>query len=461
MGNHYLTWVSIGYAALAATICAVEVKRTRKSGPDVLSVFMAIFLLQCCLPGIIIFGCLRLTGFQEPTGNPVFDRIFGTMEPSSAWLVLGMTAWFAMLIYVFMAAGGHAVRRILPGPRSGNWIMLRGSPSRLLFILSCGLALTLVSFWLMGDTLFGRYAALIALRAESAEFQSQRLAEFTFLLTQTWIWLSVVALFVIFERRGRALTWYFCLVCLVIFSALGVSRRAIFIPLLLAYLTVVLFEGRWRIKFILAASIPILLWVAYGKDALSAVAYGGSVEVVVGRYDTFAQAILRAASDIGITLVESVGTIGLLHIPPRFGVDHLLSIVNGAPIGWFLHWAGQDDGMPQRVVRLSTQAFARSDWDDIPPGLFGQMWLDFRLLGPIIWAFGFALQLSIVQLVFSWVVRTQAASAALVLATFVIALPLNSGSYDFTFTSDILALVLCLLFSFKAMRVTIQMDVHK
>lgn len=460
MGIHYLTWVSIGYAVLAGAICVVEIKRTRRSGPDVLSIFMAIFLLQCCLPGIVIFSCLQFTGAQDATGNPVFDRIFETMNSSSAWLVLGLTAWFAVLMYVFMAMGEHVMTRILPRLQRDSWIMLRGRPSRLLLLLSCGLALSLISFWLMGDTLFSRYAALIALRAESAEFQTQRLAEFAFLLMQTWIWLSVVTLFVIFERRGRAPTWYFCLMCLLVFAALGVSRRAIFIPLLLAYLTAVLSDGRWRVKYILAASIPILLWVAYGKDVLSAVAYGGSVGVVVGRYDTIAQASLRAASDVGITLVESVGTVRLLHIPLRYGVDHLLSVVNGAPIGWFLHWTGQDEGMPQRIVRISTQAFATPDWDDIPPGLFGQMWLDFRLLGPIIWSFGLALQLSVLQWVFSRAVRTREVSVAIVLATFVIALPLNSGSYDFTFTSDILALVLCFLFSFKVLRVTIQKDVR-
>lgn len=455
-----LIWVAAGYVLLTIAIFAIEVKRTRSCGPDVLTLFMALFVLQCCLPGIVIFGCLPITGVDQPTGNAVFDRIFAAMDPWSAWLVLGLTAWFAILIYIFMALGAAVMRRAQPGLCYGEWIMLRGSPARLLTVQIFGLALTMISFWRMGDSFVGRYASLIEFRAGSDQVESNGLANFAFLLTQTWIWLSVVTLFVLFERRGRNLAWYFSLICAAIFAVLAVSRRAIFIPLLLAYVTLVLFDGRWRAKFVLAASVPILLWIAFGKEALSAVAFGGSIAEVLGRYQTFTAGALRTASEIGITAVESLGTISLLHIPPRFGVDHILSVMHGAPIGWFLHWLGQDHAMPTRVVRLSTQAFSTPYDQDIPPGLFGQMWLDFRLAGPILWAFGFAAQLSIVQWVFSLAVRTREAIAAIVLATFVVALPLNTGSYDFSFGTDIVAIVLCLLFTFKVVRISFRMEVR-
>jgi hypothetical protein len=41
------------------------------------------------------------------------------------------------------------------------------------------------------------------------------------------------------------------------------------------------------------------------------------------------------------------------------------------------------------------------------------------------------------------------------LATFVIALPLNTGSYDFTFSVDIFVLLLALLFGVRLARVTV------
>lgn len=461
LGNGYVLWVCAGYALLTITICVIEVKRTRSSGPDVLSLFMALFLVQCCLPAIVIFGCLRITGVDQPTGNAMFDGIFAVTDLSSSLLVLGLTAWFAILIYLFMGFGSIVIRRVLPDVAPNRWILFRASLARLLIVLLLGAALTVVAFWKMGDTLFERYARLIAFRAGSDEFDGKHtLNTVAFLLTQTWMWLSVVALFAIFERRGRNFAWYVCLLCLMIFALLAVSRRAIFIPMLLAYFTVVLFDGRWRVKAVVVASLPVLVWVAFGKDVLSAVAFGGSAVEVLGRYQSMSAGILRTASDVGITVVESLGTIKLLHLPPRFGVDHLLAIMHGAPLGWVLHWLGQDRSMPVRIVRLSTRAFATPFDEDIPPGLFGQMWLDFRLAGPIVWALGFAVQLSIMQCIFFLSVRTREAVAVMVLATFVIALPLNTGSFDFSLGVDIFALVLCLLFTFKLSRISLRADPH-
>lgn len=456
LGTDYLPWVAFGYLLLTAVICGIEVMRTRMCGPDVLTLFMAMFLLQCCLPGIVIFGFLPFTGLDQPTGNPVFDRIFAAMDLSSAMLVLGLTAWFAFLIYIFMALGAVLIRRAaLHRLPSGQWLMLRASPTRLLVVLSVGLALTVLGFWHMGDSLVDRYSRLIELRAGVEAVEGDRLSNFAFSLSQTWTLLSPVALFVLSERRGRTLIWYCCLIGAGTFAVLSVSRRALFIPVLLAYFTFVLSDGRWRLKSVLAASIPILLLVAFGKEAFAAVAFGGSITEVVGRYQTVAAGAVRTACEMGITVVESLGTINLLKIPPRFGIDHLLSVMHGAPLGYFVHWLGQDSALPDRVVRMSTLAFSTPDDRDIPPGLFGQMWLDFRALGPIVWAFVFAIQLSIVQGVFSLAVRTKEAIAAIVLITFLVALPLNTGSYDFTFNDDVIALIMCLAFTFKPMRISL------
>lgn len=454
MGANEFFWVSGGYVLLTVAIFLYEMKRTGATGPDVLSVFMALFVLQCCIPGVVIFGCLPFTGLDQPTGNPAFDRIYAATSVPSALLVLGLTGCFVFFVYAFMALGAVTMRRgggaALPERSS---LLILGSSARILVMLALGTALTLTGFWFIGDSLVERYANVILLRGYSDTVASTTLNAFAFGLTQTWEWLALVALFVLLERRGRTPGWYFCLLCVVIFAFLGVSRRAIFIPPILAYFTLVLFDGRWRVKLVLAISIPILLLVAYGKEAFSAVAYQGSVEEVATRYESPAAGILRTASDTGITVVESLGTINLLDLPPRFGVDHVLSIFHGAPISWFFHWAKQDDVLPTRVVRLSTDAFSGPDAQDIPPGLFGQMWLDFRVIGPVVWAFAFAAQLWLLQRLLRAVIRTRQAMAAIVLLTFIVALPINSGSYDFTFGVDIVVLIMCLALVFKIRRV--------
>lgn len=456
LGTEYLPWVSAGYVALTASICAFEAKRIRASGPDVLSVFMVLFLLQCCVPGIVIFACLPFTGLSQPTDNETFDRIFAAMDLSSALMVLGLTACFVVFIYVFMAAGAILMRRLLPAESGRASIVLRGSDKLMLAVISFALVLTLITFWQGGDTLVERYINLIEERGGSEKVEYSTLNNLAFLLLQGWLWLSVVALFVLFERRGRTAAWYFCLVCMLIFALLATSRRALFIPILLAYLTLVLFDGRWRMKFILLALIPILVWVAFGKEIFNAVAAGRAGDGVYDRYQTFSAGALRTASDVGITVVESLGSMSLLDLPPRFGVDHLISVVQGPPIQWILHWTGSDRALPIRMVRLSTVALAGPYAEDFPPGLLGQMWLDFRIFGPMVWAFALAVQLSVVQRVFALMVRTRQAVAVVTLLTFVIALPLNSGSYDFTFSDDTLVAVLCLFLTFKVVRIRLR-----
>jgi hypothetical protein len=174
------------------------------------------------------------------------------------------------------------------------------------------------------------------------------------------------------------------------------------------------------------------------------VAFHGSFGGVLERYETVAASFLRAASEVGFTIVESVGSINLLHLPPRFGVDHLLSVLREIPTAH--RWLGD---LPPRIVRLSTEAFATSFDEDIPPGLFGQMWMDFRIFGPVVWGLLLSVQMSVVQHVFARTVRTRQAVALFTLVTFVVALPMTTGTYDFTFNYDIYALALCILLTFR------------
>jgi hypothetical protein len=447
----YFPLVSLGYAALTGAICMYERNRIRASGPDVVTVFMFLFVLQCCLPGIVIFACLPFVDPLSPLDNLAFDRILSRVDALTACLVLGLTASFAVFFYGILHFSGNLLRaagRTLP---SGQRFVVFGAEGRLLTVLAFGVAFTLISFFFIGDSMIERYTNLILLRQYSEDVESNVLTAYGFALTQSWAWLSVPALFVVSDTRGRGILWYICVASLVTLAVLGVSRRAIFIPFLLAYLTLVLFDGRWRVKWLLAASIPVLIWVGFGKEILSTVASGRGLEEVGERYSTLAGAVIRTASDVGVTLVESLGSITLLDVDLRFGVDHLLSFLRKIPVSW----VGWEPDMPPRIVRLSTEAFARFDDQDIPPGLFGQMWLDFGVLGPMVWAALFAVPMSILKRISGTTVITRQAAAVFALLTFVIALPLNSGSYDFTFSVDIFVLLLAMFFSFRMRRVRV------
>jgi hypothetical protein len=444
----YYFLVSLGYVLLTAAVGAYEARRIRATGPDTISVFIVLFVVQCCLPGIVIYACLPLIDGPAPTDVDAFDRIFAAADLPAALLVLGLTAWFVSCFYLFAALGGRLVRTLLGPSPSGLRLAPTGSAPRLLIVLTLGLTLSVASFYVLGSSMIERFTKLILFRAGEKEVQGSLLNAYGFALTQTWAWLSVPALFVIYERHGRRLWWFLCLFFLVVFAVLGVSRRALFIPLLLTYLTLVLFDHRWRPRWLLAAAIPMLLWIAFGKELIGTIAFEGTLGEVVERYGSFSASFLRAASEIGITIVESLGSINLLDLPTRFGVDHLLSPLRQIPTSHY--WLGI---LPDRIVRLSTAAFSTPDAQDIPPGLFGQMWMDFRVFGPVVWGLIMAAQMSVVQYAFARTIRTRQAAALFTLSTFVVALPLNTGTYDFTFSIDIYVLVLCIFLTFRWVRV--------
>ncbi|MBV9344119.1 MAG: hypothetical protein JOZ03_03925 [Gammaproteobacteria bacterium] len=435
---------------MTLAVTRYEFARIRIAGPDLITAFVLLFVIQCCLPGVVIYLCLPWVEVSSATGVIAFDRIFTALDLPAAYLVLGLTACFIVMFYASLGLWQRLLGQ-LGGKLSGrSLIAVHGSAYGLMLILSGGFLLSIVSFYTLGDSIVERFANLIFYRAGSERVQGTLLNAFAFALTQSWAWLSLPALFVVYERWGRRWSLGVCLLFLAVFVLLGVSRRAVFIPIFLTYVIFLLYDGRWRLKWVVVTLAPLLLWIAFGKELIGSVAFGVSESAITGRYESFADSFLRAASDIGITVVESLGAINLLDLAPRFGVDHLLSVLRQIPTSH--SWLGQ---LPPRIVRLSTEAFSSAQDEDIPPGLFGQMWMDFRAFGPVVWGLLLSLQISIAQHVFAQTIRTRQAAALFAVLTFVIALPLNTGSYDFTFSIDIYVLCLAVLLTFRLIPVRI------
>jgi len=402
---------------------------------------MVVFLIQCCLPGIAIFGLLPFADSVSPTGIDVFDGILQGIGSSNSLLVLSLTVWFVVAFYSGCAIGQLALARpraVKTGEDGPRRLVVRVSP--LLLVLTGGLALSVWSFYLLGDSMISRYANLILFRAGFEGIERNALNANAFALTQAWGWLSILAFFAAREAGARWWKPAACVVLIVLFALLGVSRRALFLPILLGYLTLLLYDSRWRVRWALVLAIPILLIIAFGKELSAALAWTGSVGGVPGLYGSWVSGALRSVSDLGITVVESLGTVRFLHLDLRFGMDHLLSIAQRMPEGVL----GIDLHFPERIVRISTAALADPNAQDLPPGLLGQMWLDFGILGPLVWGIVFGLQMSVLAYGWKLVERTKPAAAVFVLLTFIVALPLNSGSFDFTFSVDVFAVLLVL-----------------
>jgi hypothetical protein len=432
-------FVAAGFALLTLGVWLFDRVRTRRRGPDTITAFMTICLLQTGVAGAGIFASLPLVDPAEPTGAPAFDHIFLTADPSAGWMILGLLGWFVASFYLGCALFRIVLQHRRP-PVEGPQFALTVRPARVLLFLAAGAAITLLSFQLMGSTPLERYINLVLLRAGDASVPRTALNSNAFALTQAWGWLSVLALLAVWQRKGIGLWWVVALALVVGFALLGVSRRALFLPVLIGYLAFVLHHGKWNIKWVIGTSLPLLVLLAYGKEIIAAIAFGVPFESVQSQYSTIAAGTLRALSDLGITTVESLGSMTLVESAPRLGVDHVLSIMQRFPEGML----GWDFNFPERFVRVSTAAFLDANAQDIPPGLMGQMWHDFRIAGPLVWGMVFALPMSVVQFFHETTRRSLESSAVFVLIVFIVALPLNTGSFDFTFNVDILALLVAL-----------------
>jgi hypothetical protein len=95
-----------------------------------------------------------------------------------------------------------------------------------------------------------------------------------------------------------------------------------------------------------------------------------------------------------------------------------------------------DSIFPERIVRIATRAFAGADDEDIPPGLFGQMWIDFRIFGPVIWGLVFGALMRYMQNRFDGSRITLQSAAYVMVVVYIVTLPLNTGSFDFVFSLD-------------------------
>lgn len=447
MSNVQHLLVAAAYAVLTALVCLTEWYRTRRTGLDAVSIFVALFTLQCCIAGIAIFGLLPFASVDSGTGVTVFDRVLWGADVTIALLVCCLTLWFILFFYLGVAISRAAIPALSRQSAQVAVAVLGVRKAYLFGLLAAGMLLTLYSFFQLGDDFVSRYAKLILLRNLDGDVERNAINANALALAQTWNWLSVIAIVCVFEQRRWR--WLLPIACvgLIIFAVLGVSRRAMFIPVLMLFLSAALYRGGWPLRGIAFTTVPLVLVVAFGKNLLAAISSSAAVDAVVSD-DSWTGALLRAAADIGITIIESLGTLQFMDIGLRFGQDHLISMLQILPE----QSLGFDFDYPERIVRLSTEAMDGPDALDIPPGLIGQMWLDFRMLGPVIWGLAFGLQMGVVQSFFENTGRTRQAAAFFVVIIFVIALPLNSGSYDFTFSIDIVVLVLALLLCVRSKR---------
>jgi hypothetical protein len=440
------------YFCLTVLLFCLERNRTRRKGPDLLSLFVVVFALQNIIPGVVI--CFLLSQYAHPPDlqNELFDHVYQHISPTYIFLSAVMSLGFLLSLYIFYNKLYSRYAQTMRDPPRES---LQVVPSRLWLVTLLGVSSSYFLLKSMGQgSLLNSYGALVLFRSGagvSRNFVNANL----FSLTQTFALLSIIPfVYLVFRPGGIGKALRVCVATagVIVFSLLCVSRRALPLDILLIYFTLVIVNKKWYLRFGGLAFLLFLPVLIYGKAVIFSIGAGGNLQGVLEAVKTtsVSDALLGGFTYLGITLVSSWATFMFLDIPFRFGVDHILSMLSRIPLGSM--GFDKDAIFPERIVRISTRTFVDSNAQDIPPGLMGQMWLDFGIFGPVIWGMMFAAALSFMQIRFDGKQKTPQAVAFFMICLYILSLPLNNGSFDYVFSVDIFFLVLFLLIVYKRVK---------
>ena len=432
---------------LALLFFIVKIEIGRRS--DLLSIILFIFFLQIILPGIALPLLIFMGGEDLYLGNVFLDRIYHGSNGLAVVLTSLLASMFVFSLYV-----GYFVlstRRVKWVEKTGRALII--VRWRLFGVLALGVVSMLYLFLSMpGASVGDKYFNLVLFRSQHESFFDDTRNFVTsnlFSLTQTFAISATFLFFYLKGNQGRiSKIWLAVFVVLMIFMAtFAVSRRIIMIQLLVIYFALVLKTGKWYFRRVVWVAPLALLLLGFGKDLIWQLPQylSGARSEVNLEYESPVVPILNGFSSLGISINSSWATLMFFDDPPiRFGLDHIISVARRLPLGVF--GVDEDQLYGPRIVRISTETFVDGYALDIPPGLMGQMWLDFRILGPIVWGLVFGVLLRYVQVIFSRFDRTWTSCGIFAVVAFVIALPINSGSFDFSFSVDIIFLMLFMWF---------------
>jgi len=418
----------------------VEKARIIKSGPDLLTFFILMLVIQMVLPGMFLTAVAGLFSGEINIGVPFMDKVLNEIGFYEIALVFILLFLFVLSLYAFWFLVNQKINL---QKNYTTKIKITVSFWRWLVVMIMGL----IGMWILLKELDG-YNNVVFFRSDETGTRKGFVASNLFSLTTTFMMLSVVGM-IMFWKKKISVKFLFSLGCFSVFALMTASRRAFMIGFLLIFFTLAL----WRMKIDInkSAIIAVLLFipiVIYGKSVLWLLAH--NLDITIEAISLSSENILLSGStlfmaNIGISTIESWATLLYLDIPLRFGIDHVLSIARRIPDGIM----GLDITFPERMVRISTQAFVGSDRQDVPPGLIGQMWLDFGLFGPIIWGMFFCLIIALLQTLYNRVEKDCAGVSLFVLLIYTVSLPINSGTFDFVFSVNVFFLMMFIIFMIK------------
>lgn len=431
------------YIVIAVLMIYFERQAVRRFGVDAFTVVLIFIFIYILVPVGGIHLLHGLYGSDVTSGNYFFDTVYKRID---AYNSLVMLLLFVIFMAGFYLLGGRE-RGI--NKEGGLAFYVKRKDGRILLFSALGFLGCFVFFIGLGSSMAERYERLILFRNLHELVERDFFSANAFALTQTFAWFSTAVLFCYLGGRSKIKVVIFIFLTL-FFSVLMGSRRGFIFPVLILYSSVLLLYGRFYISRMLLIFPFIAVWVAYGKEFTGANAYGVDVQDVLLRYSSVPDFMLRFFADIGISQIESFAVLqNMGELPfPRFGIDHALSVLRRIPEGMI----GLEINWPERIVRITTRVFVSDDTADIPPGLLGQSWLDFPFIGAFFWGAIIGLQVRVINRWARQVSATRERAALVVVLSMVVVLPINTGSYDYVFSIDMIFLFIIIFACFKIRR---------
>lgn len=430
------------YAMLTIAIVGYELSRKKRMLFDQFSVLSIFFLANIVIPATIL--CLSLdTGLAQADRIADFS-LFGYFhhqaQPTEKFvLLLGSALAYCSLSlgYNFAAQRLDFSRQVIRGIKFQvrlAWIFIGLVFSLLMFVFGN----TLVPGDPIGGLLLATYY-----RADDPYYAFERtpLNANIYAATTTFLLFSVLGYALSDEKRRTSLIYLVLTVVFVLLDALASgSRRPLLIVGILVYMYIGVRKAKYKVHYlflILLASVPLLF---FGKAILRDLS---DLEVAnIGVSDvTLLEQVVTAAGEYGLSYLESLGTLERYEGGPRFGVDHLFSVLRMIPLGMM----GFEKPWPERIVRTST-AYLTGDptAQDAPPGYLGQCWIDFPFIGFLVIPLFHGVSFGLVERGFRSInlQKSPFYLMAYLVAGYLVAMPLNSGTLDFICSPDIVLTVL-------------------
>ena len=429
--------MSFLYIFLALAVGIKERLRISQTGIDPLTIIVTFAFIYIVMPSIVIHSIMGFYGDSVQTNIYFFDKVLFKINFFDSILIFLLTSIFIFGLYSF--ANQKNVNSLQTDSATIQYNKKAAAIITTVIFIVCA------KFFIdLGEDFSERYSELIKFRSLDLNSNRTFFSANAFSLAQTLAWLSAAMFYISVSRRNKWLSiLYFCIMMFGIF--LMGSRRSIIFAVLIIYFCTIIYGKKFKFSKIIWTIPPFIVWIAFGKEILGSVVYSVDTDVVLNQYSSVPSLLLRAFCDIGITQLSSFAVMQHFDLNLRFGVDHLLSVLRRFPegmLGFEIEW-------PERIVRITTENFTSADDADIAPGLIGQSWFDFPVIGAFFWGALIGFQIRLLNRWSFKYTSTPEKNALITLLCVVIALPLNTGSFDFTFSIDIIILAVALMCIFR------------